>query len=147
MTSKRDTSKRSKSRAKAKRATRAARPESHHEHRDRLLRAKRVLRALRHTVLFPRAVIHTNKAHIPAEMLEQVPEQALVEHWEAMSELKGKGIEIRPTSARVPKAHLLREIELDAPVSSHARHFASQHGLVIKERKSPLRSSLERIFG
>jgi hypothetical protein len=95
----------------------------------------------------PKAVIHTNKAHVPEGMLNEIPEQAMIEHWEALGELKSKGIEIRSTNAKNAKPHLLREIELDAPVSSHARHFASEHGLLIRERRNALRSSLERIFG
>jgi len=117
-----------------------------HEHREQLHRAKRALRALRHLVILPKAVIHTTRMHVPERMLEEVPEQALIEHWEALGELKGKGVEIRHT--RVPvKQHLLREIELDAPVSAHAREFASKHGLVIRERKNAWRTHFERIFG
>ncbi len=119
----------------------------HPEHRERFYRAKRALRALKHAVLIPKAVIHTHSAHIPEKLLQEVPEQALIEHWEALGELKSKGIEIRPTSARTAKPHMLREVELDAPVSWHARHFASKHGLVIRERKHPFRSALERMFG
>ncbi|MEK6970493.1 MAG: hypothetical protein AABW68_02245, partial [archaeon] len=102
---------------------------------------------LKHTVSLPKAVIHTHRAPVPEKLMEEVPEQALIEHWEALGELKSRGIEIRPTRARTAKPHLLREVELDAPVSWHARHFASQHGLVIRERKHPIRTALERMFG
>ena len=122
-------------------------PLRHPEHRERFYRAKRALRALKHTVSLPKAVIHTHRAHVPEKLMEEVPEQALIEHWEALGELKSRGIEIRPTRARTAKPHLLSEVELDAPVSWHARHFASQHGLVIRERKHPIRTALERMFG
>lgn len=115
------------------------------EHRERFYRAKRALRALKRHVLFPRAVIHA-KGVLP-EMLKEIPDQALIEHWEALGELKQHGIEIRHTRAEFPRPHLLREVELNAPVSSQARHFASRYGLVIKERRHPIMSSLERIFG
>ncbi len=146
---KRKASKKHTKRAHSKRATHAKREhhaEHAHEHRERLHRAKRAIRALRHLVILPKAVIHTNKMHVPERLLEEVPEQALIEHWEALGELKHKGIEIRSTRTNA-RQHLKREIELDAPVSAHARHFASQHGLVIRERKNPWRTSLERIFG
>ena len=119
----------------------------HPEHRERFYRAKRALRALKHAVLLPKAVIHTHSAHIPEKLLQEVPEQALIEHWEALGELKSKGVEIKHTTSRQTRNHLLREVELDAPVSWHARHFASKHGLVIRERKHPFRSALERMFG
>jgi hypothetical protein len=148
-TSKKHASKTRKTRArKAHRTTRTTHQEKTHphEHREQLHRARRALRALRHLVILPKAVIHTTKMHVPERMLEEVPEQAMIEHWEALNELKNKGIEIRST--RVPtRQHLTREIELDAPVSAHARHFAAQHGLIVRERKNPWRSSLERIFG
>lgn len=142
------TTKRTRKRASTRKVARAshAHHEHAHEHRERLHRAKRAIRALRHMVILPKAVIHTNKMHVPERLLEEVPEQALVEHWEAIGELKNKGIEIRATRTNA-RQHLKREIELDSPVSAHARHFASEHGLVIRERKNPWRTSLERIFG
>ncbi|MEK6902672.1 MAG: hypothetical protein AABX02_03755 [archaeon] len=147
---KRKASKRSSSRTAAKR-THAAKTIEHHlqhpEKRERFYRAKRALRTLKHTVLFPKAVIHTNKARVPEQMLNEVPEQALIEHWEAIGELKDRGIEVRSTSSRSTKPHFMREIELDGPISAHARNFASDHGIIVRERKHPLRSSLERIFG
>ncbi len=115
------------------------------EHRERFYRAKRALRALRRHVLFPKAVIHA-KGDLP-EILKEIPDQALIEHWEALGELKQHGIEVRHTKAEFPRPHLLREIELRAPVSTQARHFASRYGLVIKEKRHPIMSSLERIFG
>lgn len=143
------TSKRSKARARSTRRAARARPAhvQSPEHRERFHRARRALRHLRQHVFFPKAVLHTNKAHVPAELMNEVPEQALIEHWEAIGELKSKGIDIRHTNARAPRPHMLRTVELDAPISAHARQFASNHGLVIRERKSPIRSSLERIFG
>ncbi len=143
------TSKRTQKRAASKRAARPAHAhhtQHAHEHREQLHRARRAIRALRHLVILPKAVIHTTKMHVPERLMEEVPEQAMIEHWEALGELKGKGIEIRATRTNA-RQHLTREIELDAPVSAHARHFAAQHGLVVKERKSPWRSSMERIFG
>ncbi|QQR92432.1 MAG: hypothetical protein IPJ89_04750 [Candidatus Iainarchaeum archaeon] len=115
------------------------------EHRERFYRAKRALRALRRAVVFPKAVIHA-KGDLP-EILKEIPDQALIEHWEALGELKQHGIEVRHTKAEFPRPHLLREIELNAPVSTQARHFASRYGLVIKEKRHPIMSSLERIFG
>ncbi len=153
MAKRKETKKQKTRSTKSKRSTArktAARtnPTVHHsEHRERLHRAKRALRALRHSVFFPKAVIHTTKMHAPAHsMLEEIPEQALIEHWEAIGELKTKGVEIRHSRIRT-HPQLLRQIELDAPVSAHARKFASQHGLVIKERKSPWRTHLEKVFG
>lgn len=148
----RKTSKKQVKRGKSKRTHRArketrARSTNHtHEHREQLHRARRAIRALRHLVILPKAVIHTTKLHVPERMLEEVPEQAMIEHWEALGELKSKGIEIRRTHVNV-RPHLTREIELDAPVSAHARHFAAQHGLIVRERKSPWRHTMERIFG
>ncbi len=145
-----------KSRTKrARRAPRRNRRESRRErrmveqpeHRERLHRAKRALRALRHHIFYPKAVIHTNKMHIPKALLEEIPEQALVEHWEAVGELKQRGIEVLATEVRNPRPHLTRIIELDAPVSVHARNFAQRHGLIIKERRSPIHTTLERLFG
>ncbi len=143
------TSKHTRKRAASKRTTRATHEhhaEHAHEHREQLHRARRAIRALRHLVILPRAVIHTTKLHVPERLMEEVPEQAMIEHWEALGELKGKGIEIRPTRTQA-RQHLTREIELNAPISAHARHFAAEHGLIIRERKSPWRSSMERIFG
>lgn len=131
---------------KARTETRARSTNHSHEHREQLHRAQRALRVLRHLVILPKAVIHTTKMHVPERMLEEVPEQAMIEHWEALGELKSKGIEIRRTHLNV-LPHLTREIELDSPVSAHARHFAAQHGLIVRERKSPWRHTMERIFG
>lgn len=148
-TSKKHSSNRGKTRSrqthKAAHASRTEKTHSH-EHREQLHRARRAIRALRHLVILPRAVIHTTRMHVPERMLEEVPEQALIEHWEALGELKGKGVEIRSTRYPV-RQHLTREIELDSPVSSHARQFAARHGLIIRERHSPFRHAMERIFG
>lgn len=130
---------------KAHKAIRAEKTHSH-EHREQLHRARRALRALRHLVILPKAVIHSSRMHVPERMLEEVPEQALIEHWEALGELKGKGVEIRSTRYPI-RQHLTREIELDAPISTHARQFAARHGLIIRERHSPFRHAMERIFG
>jgi hypothetical protein len=135
-----------KSRSRGARKAVRAKKTHTHEHREQLHRARRALRALRHLVILPKAVIHSSRTHIPERLLEEVPEQALIEHWEALGELKGKGIEIRATRYPV-KQHLTREIELDAPISSHARQFAARHGLIIRERHSPFRHAMERIFG
>lgn len=124
---------------------RSSRKEIKPEHREKFYRAKRALRALRRHVIFPKAVIHA-KGSLP-ELLEEIPDQALIEHWEALGELKQHGIEIRHTRAEFPRPHFLREVELDAPVSAQARHFAHRYGLLIRERKHPMMSSLERIFG
>ncbi len=133
--------------ATIRRLAQEARDEENTERRERYYRAKRAVRSIKRMVLFPKAVIHTKQMHYPAMLMEEIPEQALIEHWEAIGELKDKGIEVRHTEASQTIPHLLREIELDAPISAHARQFASRHGLIVRERRSPIRTTLERVFG
>ncbi|MFH0970848.1 MAG: hypothetical protein V1776_05340 [Candidatus Diapherotrites archaeon] len=149
MTSKRAT--KTKKRHVKKRAGKDKRTEIHSvhhpEHRERYYRAKRALRALKQAVWNPKAVIHSYRTHIPEKMLKEIPEQALIEHWEAIGELRGRGIDVRATRSQNARPHLTREIEIDNPVSYHARSFAQRHGLILRERRHPIRTTLERMFG
>ncbi|MDP2666233.1 MAG: hypothetical protein Q8P05_01905 [Candidatus Diapherotrites archaeon] len=117
--------------------------------RDNLQRAKRALRGLHRAVWFPKAVVHSNQVH-PREhhtIEEEIPEQALIEHWEAIGELKRKGIDIRHADWPVRIPTRLKEIELETPVSMHARRFASRHGLVVRERLPTPRRIVARVLG
>jgi hypothetical protein len=116
------------------------------EERERLQQAKRVLRSLQRPTILPKAVIHTNKLHLK-EILDEVPEQALIEHWEALNELKNKGVEIKHTNVPIGVSERIRTIELDEPVSSHARHFASRHGLIVRERRGLFHRTIEHLLG
>ena len=116
------------------------------ERRELLHRAKRALRVLHRHVFFPKAVMYA-RGDLP-EILNEIPAQALIEHWEALGELHTNGIEVKHTRMETPHAsHLLREVELNSPVSTHARYFARKRGIIIKERRNPFHTTLERIFG